>query len=241
MSAGQGRCEAHGLAAGPDGLCALCRRVETPEPDLGAPRTTSRTIVAGGGIVMVIVCAAMAWPRPRATNPVAVEEPAAPTQREAVPTSPAQPAVEDHPGLIDPRTHTVPGTGSPPARSLAPTGFPLPSRQTQPAQDDTLIAARVAREASDLREARRRVSVTMYSTNWCPSCRAAREWLAAAGVSYTDLDVERDPSARATQRSLNPRGSVPTTDIDGHVLVGFSAGSFTSALDEAARRRAARF
>jgi glutaredoxin 3 len=93
------------------------------------------------------------------------------------------------------------------------------------------------RERSE-RQARQGIVVVMYSTSWCPSCVAARSYMDSKGIAYVDHDIDQSESARMTMRRLNPRGSVPTIDIDGTVLVGFGAGSLEGALDRAARKRA---
>jgi glutaredoxin len=88
------------------------------------------------------------------------------------------------------------------------------------------------------RQARQGIVVVMYSTSWCPSCVAARSYMDGHGIAYVDHDIDQSESARLIMRRLNPRGSVPTIDIDGTVLVGFGAGSLEAALDGAARKRA---
>jgi glutaredoxin len=92
--------------------------------------------------------------------------------------------------------------------------------------------------ADTARAARRNVSITMYSTSWCPVCAKARSWLNGQGLAYSDLDVEKDDAAKRRARELNARGSVPTIDIDGEVLVGFSPEHAAQLVDRAAARRA---
>ena len=75
----------------------------------------------------------------------------------------------------------------------------------------------------ELRTAMRRVSVTMCSTEWCPVRNRARDWLRTNGISFDEHDVDRSESARRRQSSLNPKGGVPTIDIDGEVMIGFGA------------------
>ena len=93
----------------------------------------------------------------------------------------------------------------------------------------------------ELRAAMRRVSVTMYSTEWCPVCTRARAWLRANAVSFEERDVDKSESARRVQLSLNPKGGVPTIDIDGEVMIGFGAKHLQEALRRAAQRRARKF
>lgn len=99
---------------------------------------------------------------------------------------------------------------------------------------------RVKREqqkAKALASARRRVDITMYSTRWCAVCRRARAYMQAENIAFTELDVEGDKSARARQRTLNPRGSVPTIEVDDQVLIGFSAAALEKRIERAARLR----
>ena len=82
------------------------------------------------------------------------------------------------------------------------------------------------------------VVVVMYSTAWCGSCVAARAYMDRQGITYVDHDIDDDASAREAMQRLNPRGSVPTLDVDGQILVGFGPQYLESALDKAARKRA---
>jgi len=84
------------------------------------------------------------------------------------------------------------------------------------------------------------VSITMYSTEWCPVCTRARKWLQFNGISFQELDVEKSDSAERAQRLLNPKGGVPTIDIDGEVMIGFGPEHMQDALRRAAERRARR-
>jgi glutaredoxin 3 len=88
------------------------------------------------------------------------------------------------------------------------------------------------------RQARNGIVVVMYSTSWCPSCVAARSYMDSHDIAYVDHDIDQSDSARTIMRRLNPRGSVPTIDIDGDVVVGFGPSQIESALDRAARKRA---
>jgi glutaredoxin len=91
--------------------------------------------------------------------------------------------------------------------------------------------------ALGLASARRNVNITMYSTSWCGVCKQARAYMQQQQISFTELDVEHDPTARARQRVLNPRGSVPVIAVDDEVLIGFSASSLENRIDRAARHR----
>jgi hypothetical protein len=47
---------------------------------------------------------------------------------------------------------------------------------------------------------------------------------------------EQSPSARAIRDRLNPKGSIPTIDVEGEVMVGFSGGHLEEMIDDAARK-----
>jgi glutaredoxin 3 len=160
-------------------------------------------------------------------------------KRASRPPEPIAAAVEESPAEPAP----------PPARP-APPPEPRPaSRDARPAprsprarQNDEPADAGPAKEDEGekrraLEAAMQRVSIRMYTTQWCPRCREAKAWLAAHHQGYSELDVEASDGNRRAQRALNPAGGVPTIDVEGEVLVGFSAGSLDGAIRRAALRR----
>lgn len=83
------------------------------------------------------------------------------------------------------------------------------------------------------------VTIDLYGEGWCPSCRKARAWLDAQGIAYTYRDTS-DAENKRTMRALNPQSTIPTINIDGRILVGFSAHKMQSTIQAAARARAER-
>lgn len=81
------------------------------------------------------------------------------------------------------------------------------------------------------------VRVVVYTTSWCPVCRRAKKWMAVHDIPYEDHDIEASTEDARVMRELNPRGSIPTFDIEGDVMVGFSEGDLLAAMQRAARRR----
>ncbi|HET9319039.1 MAG TPA: glutaredoxin family protein [Bryobacteraceae bacterium] len=58
--------------------------------------------------------------------------------------------------------------------------------------------------------------VTVYTTSWCPDCRASKRFLTQNGVPFTELDIEAQPEAAETVRRLNNgMQRVPTIVIEG--------------------------
>lgn len=154
---------------------------------------------------------------PAAPPIVAVREPSAP------------------PGTT-PRTRPEPAprarTGAPTSRTREPPAAPSPPEgpAEAPAEPD-----RYALDA-----ARRRVSITMYSASWCPTCRSAEAYLREHRIRFTRRDIEDGERNRDRLRELNPAGTIPTFELDERVVVGFGPESFAAALDEAALARLAR-
>ncbi len=81
------------------------------------------------------------------------------------------------------------------------------------------------------------VQIKLYYAPWCPACKAARAWLRSQGIPYEGLNVQASPTAAQRLRQLNPRGTIPTFEVDGRVLVGFDEQALSSALDAADARR----
>ena len=82
---------------------------------------------------------------------------------------------------------------------------------------------------------REQVKVALFSTSWCPSCRAARAHLQSRKVAFVELDVEKDAEAaqqyQAAQTAFKLRpGVVPLILVAGKPLQGFSAAQLDAAL-----------
>ncbi|MBN8610291.1 MAG: glutaredoxin family protein [Deltaproteobacteria bacterium] len=91
-----------------------------------------------------------------------------------------------------------------------------------------------------MQSARRRVSITMYSASWCPTCRSAEAYLREHQIRFTKRDIEDGERNSERLRDLNPAGTIPTFELDERVVVGFGPQSFEAALDEAALARVVR-
>ena len=64
-------------------------------------------------------------------------------------------------------------------------------------------------------------TVEIYTTQTCPYCVAAKQLLRKKGVTYTEIDVGRDPALRQamTRRAQGGR-TVPQIFIDGSHVGG---------------------
>jgi glutaredoxin len=68
------------------------------------------------------------------------------------------------------------------------------------------------------------VDVQVYTTAWCPDCRAARQFLDVHGIPYTEVDVDRDPAASAEVIRRVGKRAVPQLVIDGEWFQPYTPG-----------------
>ncbi|MBV9513126.1 MAG: mycoredoxin [Mycobacteriaceae bacterium] len=68
-------------------------------------------------------------------------------------------------------------------------------------------------------------ALTMYTTTWCGYCYRLKIALKSAGITYTEVDIERDPAAAEFVRSVNGGNqTVPTVKFaDGSTLTNPTA------------------
>ena len=71
--------------------------------------------------------------------------------------------------------------------------------------------------------------ITIYTTNYCPYCTAAKKLLMAKNVSFEEINVENDPEKRSWLTKTTGQRTVPQIFIDEKPIGGFSE---LSALDQ---------
>ena len=81
------------------------------------------------------------------------------------------------------------------------------------------------------------VRVVMYTTSWCPVCKRAKEWMNRRQIAFEERDVEASRDAARKMHAINPRGGVPTFDVEGQVLVGFSERDLLGTMEHAAAKQ----
>ena len=63
--------------------------------------------------------------------------------------------------------------------------------------------------------------VTIYTTSWCPYCKAAKALLTRKGAAFTEIDVDGKPELRqAMTARAGGRTTVPQIFIDGQAIGG---------------------
>ncbi len=68
------------------------------------------------------------------------------------------------------------------------------------------------------------MNVQVYTTAWCRDCRAAKQFLDAHGVAYTEIDVDTNPAASAEVVSHVGKRAVPQLVIDGEWFQPYKPG-----------------
>jgi len=64
------------------------------------------------------------------------------------------------------------------------------------------------------------MEVKVYSTQTCPYCKMAKDFLKANNVEFKELDVGSDEEARHEMMHASGQLGVPVIMIDGKVVVG---------------------
>jgi mycoredoxin len=78
--------------------------------------------------------------------------------------------------------------------------------------------------------------VTMYSTTWCGYCRRLKMQMKAAGIAYSEVNIEHDPEAAEFVENANGGNrTVPTLRFaDDSALTNPSLAEVAAKLDSLA-------
>jgi len=77
------------------------------------------------------------------------------------------------------------------------------------------------------------IDVIMYSTNWCPQCKKAREYLDTLGVSLVVYDVDADNEKKAEMLGKSGGSSgVPLIDVEGIIIRGNNQVAIKKAIEK---------
>jgi mycoredoxin len=81
-----------------------------------------------------------------------------------------------------------------------------------------------------------KASLTMYTTTWCGYCHRLKTMLKASGISYDEVDIERDAAAAQFVGSVNGGNqTVPTVKfVDGSTMTNPAANEIKAKLAELA-------
>jgi glutaredoxin 3 len=195
-------------------MCVMCRR------ESRAPAPVPRWIFVMGGLTLLLLGGIFVVKSLPPLAPAAEPVAANPESNLVEAVEPAAPA----PAFLRDVVRPEPPTRAQPT-SVSPGAAPAPTVNTAPPTQADVMAAL------------KQVPITMYSTTWCPHCERARRWFQSNAIPFVDYDVEENSAAKSAQRKLNPKGGVPTIDIDGTVEVGFSEQRVGKAIARSVQRR----
>lgn len=68
------------------------------------------------------------------------------------------------------------------------------------------------------------MTVQVYTSAWCRDCRAAKQFLDALGVPYTEVNVDANPAASDEVISHVGKRAVPQLVIDGEWFQPYRPG-----------------
>ena len=73
--------------------------------------------------------------------------------------------------------------------------------------------------------------VKVYSTNSCPWCVKAKNYLKSVNIDFEEFNVQEDMEARDEMINKSKQMGVPVLDINGTVIVGFDKNAIDKALN----------
>ena len=76
------------------------------------------------------------------------------------------------------------------------------------------------------------IMVKVYSTDSCPWCVKAKQYLKSKGVEYKEINVAEDMEGREEMVNLSGQMGVPVVNINGTIIVGFDRPAIDEALEE---------
>lgn len=72
--------------------------------------------------------------------------------------------------------------------------------------------------------------VIVYSTQACPFCKMAEDFLEQNKVEFKHFDVGSDKAGLKEMMQKSGQTGVPVIDVDGKIIVGFNEAALKEAL-----------
>jgi len=76
------------------------------------------------------------------------------------------------------------------------------------------------------------MSIIVYSTQTCPYCHIAKEYLKSKGFEFQEIDVSKDKAKAEEMIKKSGQMGVPVLEINGKIIIGFDR----KAIDEALKK-----
>jgi glutaredoxin-like YruB-family protein len=72
--------------------------------------------------------------------------------------------------------------------------------------------------------------IKVYSTNTCPWCVKAKDYLKSKDITFEDINVTDNMDAREEMVLKSKQMGVPVLDINGTIIIGFDKPAIDLAL-----------
>tara|TARA_B100001250_G_C19651152_1_gene722732 strand:- start:347 stop:598 length:252 start_codon:yes stop_codon:yes gene_type:complete len=63
--------------------------------------------------------------------------------------------------------------------------------------------------------------IKIYTTNWCPSCNAAKNLLDSIDIAYQEINIEKENFSRTQLQELTGGYTVPQIVINSQCIGGY--------------------
>jgi glutaredoxin 3 len=63
--------------------------------------------------------------------------------------------------------------------------------------------------------------IKIYTTNWCPSCNAAKKLLDSIDIAYQEINIEKENFSRSQLEELTGGYTVPQIVINNQCIGGY--------------------
>ena len=75
------------------------------------------------------------------------------------------------------------------------------------------------------------MTVKVYTTNVCPYCIVAKDFLKQHNIEYEEINVQENHEAAKEMIEKSGQMGVPVLDIDGKIIIGFNKEEIEKALN----------
>ena len=72
--------------------------------------------------------------------------------------------------------------------------------------------------------------IKIYSTPYCSICEALKSWLKENNKEFESIDVSENEEARNEMISKSNQMTVPVSDVNGEIIIGFDLKKFKEIL-----------
>jgi glutaredoxin-like YruB-family protein len=74
------------------------------------------------------------------------------------------------------------------------------------------------------------MAVKIYTTNTCPFCHMAKDFLKENKIKFEEINLENNPKAVKEMIDKSGQTGVPVLDINGKIIVGFDVENIKKTL-----------